>query len=203
ERHGFGFVRLGHQHRVAAEHHGLVLQLVPVDPGEDFGQPRVGDAVGDPVQEVQVAGLLRLLVGVHHAYALRADRELHLRAAVSRVAFSPDFAYGHVGAALPSGLDGGRVAQVEDRVGGAVSGDGQLLLPGPEHVSEAVQDAVGGRTGRRSQRAGAFTSADKLAFMQLHRFIHSRPDRVSPRYRWMRPSESTLCCPNAPRLDWT
>uniref|UniRef100_A0A8C2C996 Uncharacterized protein n=1 Tax=Cyprinus carpio TaxID=7962 RepID=A0A8C2C996_CYPCA len=50
QRHGLRLLRLGHQHGVAAQHHRLVLHLVPVDPGEDLGEPRVCDTVGDPVQ---------------------------------------------------------------------------------------------------------------------------------------------------------
>uniref|UniRef100_A0AAY4DTA0 Secreted protein n=1 Tax=Denticeps clupeoides TaxID=299321 RepID=A0AAY4DTA0_9TELE len=73
QRHGFGLLRFGHEHRVAAKHHRLVLHLVAVDPGEDFGQPWVGDAVGYPVQQVQMPRPPRLVVHVHHADALRAD----------------------------------------------------------------------------------------------------------------------------------
>uniref|UniRef100_A0A673JWC2 Uncharacterized protein n=1 Tax=Sinocyclocheilus rhinocerous TaxID=307959 RepID=A0A673JWC2_9TELE len=50
QRHGLRLLRLGHQHGVAAQHHRLVLHLVPVDPGEYLGEPRVCDTVGDPVQ---------------------------------------------------------------------------------------------------------------------------------------------------------
>uniref|UniRef100_A0A8C4V0E8 Uncharacterized protein n=1 Tax=Falco tinnunculus TaxID=100819 RepID=A0A8C4V0E8_FALTI len=53
--HGLRFLGLGDQHGVAAQHHRLVLQLVAVDPGEDARQARVGHAVGDPVQQVEVA----------------------------------------------------------------------------------------------------------------------------------------------------
>uniref|UniRef100_A0A8C9RWB0 Uncharacterized protein n=1 Tax=Scleropages formosus TaxID=113540 RepID=A0A8C9RWB0_SCLFO len=56
QRHGLGLLRLGRQHGVAAQHHRLVLQLVPVDPGEDAGQARVRHAVRDAVQQVEVAG---------------------------------------------------------------------------------------------------------------------------------------------------
>uniref|UniRef100_A0A674GRE6 Tektin n=1 Tax=Taeniopygia guttata TaxID=59729 RepID=A0A674GRE6_TAEGU len=54
--HGLRLLGLGDQHGVAAQHHRLVLQLVAVDPGEDTGQARVRHAVGDPVQQVEVAG---------------------------------------------------------------------------------------------------------------------------------------------------
>uniref|UniRef100_A0A3B4TJN2 Uncharacterized protein n=1 Tax=Seriola dumerili TaxID=41447 RepID=A0A3B4TJN2_SERDU len=37
QRHGFCLLRLGHQHCVAAQHHGLVLHLVPVNPSENLG----------------------------------------------------------------------------------------------------------------------------------------------------------------------
>uniref|UniRef100_A0A452I1N3 Uncharacterized protein n=1 Tax=Gopherus agassizii TaxID=38772 RepID=A0A452I1N3_9SAUR len=46
---------LGEQRGVAAQHHGLVLHLVPVDPGEELGAPGVGGAVGDAAQQVDVA----------------------------------------------------------------------------------------------------------------------------------------------------
>ncbi|KAG9266467.1 hypothetical protein AMEX_G19098, partial [Astyanax mexicanus] len=36
--HGFSLLWLGHEHGVASQHDRLVLQLVPVDPGEDLGQ---------------------------------------------------------------------------------------------------------------------------------------------------------------------
>uniref|UniRef100_A0A8C5TYV4 Uncharacterized protein n=1 Tax=Malurus cyaneus samueli TaxID=2593467 RepID=A0A8C5TYV4_9PASS len=53
--HGPRLVGLGHQHGVAAQHHRLVLHLVPVHPGEHLGVPAVGGAVGDAVQQVRVA----------------------------------------------------------------------------------------------------------------------------------------------------
>uniref|UniRef100_A0A8D0EG84 Prostaglandin E receptor 4 n=1 Tax=Strix occidentalis caurina TaxID=311401 RepID=A0A8D0EG84_STROC len=66
--HGLRLLGLGDQHGVAAQHHRLVLQLVAVDPGEDARQPRVGHAVGDPVQQVEVAGPAQpLVLGVGHA----------------------------------------------------------------------------------------------------------------------------------------
>uniref|UniRef100_A0A8C5GPZ0 Uncharacterized protein n=1 Tax=Gouania willdenowi TaxID=441366 RepID=A0A8C5GPZ0_GOUWI len=73
QSHGFSLLRLGHQHRVAAQHHRLVLHLVPVDPREDAGQPRVRHAVGDPVQQVQVSGPPGLIVHMHHPDPLRTD----------------------------------------------------------------------------------------------------------------------------------
>uniref|UniRef100_A0A8C8APU3 Uncharacterized protein n=1 Tax=Otus sunia TaxID=257818 RepID=A0A8C8APU3_9STRI len=70
--HGLRLLGLGDQHGVTAQHHRLVLQLVAVDPGEDARQPRVGHAVGDPVQQVEVAGPAQpLVLGVGHADALR------------------------------------------------------------------------------------------------------------------------------------
>uniref|UniRef100_A0A8D2N259 Uncharacterized protein n=1 Tax=Zonotrichia albicollis TaxID=44394 RepID=A0A8D2N259_ZONAL len=60
--HGLRLLGLGDQHGVAAQHHRLVLQLVAVDPGENTGQARVGHAVGDPVQQVEVAGPAQPLV---------------------------------------------------------------------------------------------------------------------------------------------
>ena len=62
QRHGLRLLRLGHQHRVAAQHHRLVLHLVPVNPREHLGQPRVRHAVGDPVQQVQVSRPLGFVV---------------------------------------------------------------------------------------------------------------------------------------------
>uniref|UniRef100_A0A8C3QAG0 Uncharacterized protein n=1 Tax=Geospiza parvula TaxID=87175 RepID=A0A8C3QAG0_GEOPR len=53
--HGARLVGLGDQHGVAAQHHRLVLHLVPVHPGEHLGVPAVGGAVGDAVQQVRVA----------------------------------------------------------------------------------------------------------------------------------------------------
>uniref|UniRef100_A0A8B9N4N4 Uncharacterized protein n=1 Tax=Accipiter nisus TaxID=211598 RepID=A0A8B9N4N4_9AVES len=53
--HGASLVGFGDQDGVAAQHHRLVLHLVPVNPGEDFGVPAVGGAVSDAVQEVRVA----------------------------------------------------------------------------------------------------------------------------------------------------
>uniref|UniRef100_A0A8C3GUM5 Uncharacterized protein n=1 Tax=Corvus moneduloides TaxID=1196302 RepID=A0A8C3GUM5_CORMO len=55
QRHGARLVGLGDQHGVAAQHHRLVLHLVPVHPGEHLGVPAVGGAVGDAVQQVRVA----------------------------------------------------------------------------------------------------------------------------------------------------
>uniref|UniRef100_A0A8C3HSA5 Uncharacterized protein n=1 Tax=Chrysemys picta bellii TaxID=8478 RepID=A0A8C3HSA5_CHRPI len=66
QRHGPRLLGPGDQHGVAAQHHRLVLQLVPVDPGEDAGQARVGHAVGDAVQQVEVARPARgPLLGMH------------------------------------------------------------------------------------------------------------------------------------------
>uniref|UniRef100_A0AAY4CWJ2 Uncharacterized protein n=1 Tax=Denticeps clupeoides TaxID=299321 RepID=A0AAY4CWJ2_9TELE len=53
---GAGLLRPGQQDGVAAQHHRLVLHLVPVDPGEDLGPVGVGGAVGDAVEGVEVAG---------------------------------------------------------------------------------------------------------------------------------------------------
>uniref|UniRef100_A0A8C8S4J4 Uncharacterized protein n=1 Tax=Pelusios castaneus TaxID=367368 RepID=A0A8C8S4J4_9SAUR len=74
QRHGPRRLGPRQQHRVAAQHHRLVAQLVAVDPGEDARQARLGRAVGDAVQQVEVAGPARLLGG-RHADALRADAE--------------------------------------------------------------------------------------------------------------------------------
>uniref|UniRef100_A0A8C4KKI6 Uncharacterized protein n=1 Tax=Dromaius novaehollandiae TaxID=8790 RepID=A0A8C4KKI6_DRONO len=60
--HGLRLLGLGDEHGVAAQHHRLVLQLVAVDPGEDARQARVGHAVGDAVQQVEVAGPAQPLV---------------------------------------------------------------------------------------------------------------------------------------------
>uniref|UniRef100_A0A3B4CHS7 Uncharacterized protein n=1 Tax=Pygocentrus nattereri TaxID=42514 RepID=A0A3B4CHS7_PYGNA len=51
QRHGLGLLRLGHQHGMAAQHDGLVLQLVTIDPGKYLGQAWIGHTVGDPVQQ--------------------------------------------------------------------------------------------------------------------------------------------------------
>uniref|UniRef100_A0A663DYI7 Uncharacterized protein n=1 Tax=Aquila chrysaetos chrysaetos TaxID=223781 RepID=A0A663DYI7_AQUCH len=81
--HGLRLLGLGDQHGVAAQHHRLVLQLVAVDPGEDARQARVGHAVGDPVQQVEVAGPAQpLVLGVGHADALRADGQGRLTASM-------------------------------------------------------------------------------------------------------------------------
>uniref|UniRef100_A0A8C0Z1Z3 Uncharacterized protein n=2 Tax=Canis lupus familiaris TaxID=9615 RepID=A0A8C0Z1Z3_CANLF len=70
QRHGLRLLGLGHEHRVAAQHHRLVLELVPVHPGEHLGQPRVRHAVGDAVQQVQVArAARRALLGVSRCLA--------------------------------------------------------------------------------------------------------------------------------------
>uniref|UniRef100_A0A8C9TRN3 Uncharacterized protein n=1 Tax=Scleropages formosus TaxID=113540 RepID=A0A8C9TRN3_SCLFO len=62
QRHGLRLLRLGHEHGVTAQHHRLVLHLVPVDPREHLGQARVRHAVRDAVQQVQVARPARPLV---------------------------------------------------------------------------------------------------------------------------------------------
>uniref|UniRef100_A0A8B9IC75 Uncharacterized protein n=1 Tax=Anser brachyrhynchus TaxID=132585 RepID=A0A8B9IC75_9AVES len=57
EEQGHGARRggFGDEDGVAAQHHRLVLHLVPVDPREHLGVPPVGRAVGDAVQQVRVA----------------------------------------------------------------------------------------------------------------------------------------------------
>lgn len=152
QRHGFRLLGLGHEHGVAAQHHGLVLHLVPVDPGEDLGQPRVGHAVGDPVQQVQVSRAPRLVVHVHHADALRADRQTHLGAVLAHLALAPDLAHRHVRAAVALGLDGGGVAQVEHRVGGVLAGDLHLFPLGFEHAAHPVERALRARLGEGGER---------------------------------------------------
>uniref|UniRef100_A0A674GIG5 Uncharacterized protein n=1 Tax=Taeniopygia guttata TaxID=59729 RepID=A0A674GIG5_TAEGU len=57
--HGARLVGLGEQHGVAAQHHRLVLHLVPVHPGEHLGVAAVGGAVGDAVQQVQTPAGVR------------------------------------------------------------------------------------------------------------------------------------------------
>uniref|UniRef100_A0A674KAV7 Uncharacterized protein n=1 Tax=Terrapene triunguis TaxID=2587831 RepID=A0A674KAV7_9SAUR len=54
-RHGPRLLRLGEQRGVAAQHHRLVLHLVPVDPGEELGVAAVHRAVGDAAQQVGMA----------------------------------------------------------------------------------------------------------------------------------------------------
>uniref|UniRef100_A0A8D3BDV0 Uncharacterized protein n=1 Tax=Scophthalmus maximus TaxID=52904 RepID=A0A8D3BDV0_SCOMX len=51
---GSGLLRLAHQDGVTPKHHCHVLDLVPVDPGQDLGPARVGSAVSDPVQRVKM-----------------------------------------------------------------------------------------------------------------------------------------------------
>uniref|UniRef100_A0A4W6DT44 Uncharacterized protein n=1 Tax=Lates calcarifer TaxID=8187 RepID=A0A4W6DT44_LATCA len=75
QRHGLCLLRLGHQHCVAAQHHGLVLHL-----------PRVRDAVGYPVQQIQVSWPSGLVVHMHHPDALRADGQPHLGGGLNQIA---------------------------------------------------------------------------------------------------------------------
>uniref|UniRef100_A0A8B9ZDW5 Uncharacterized protein n=1 Tax=Buteo japonicus TaxID=224669 RepID=A0A8B9ZDW5_9AVES len=74
--HGASLVGFGDQDGVAAQHHRLVLHLVPVNPGEDFGVPAVGGAVSDAVQEVRVARPAGSLLAGGHTDALGS--QLHL-----------------------------------------------------------------------------------------------------------------------------
>uniref|UniRef100_A0A3B3HHZ1 Uncharacterized protein n=1 Tax=Oryzias latipes TaxID=8090 RepID=A0A3B3HHZ1_ORYLA len=152
QRHRLGFLRLGHQHRVAAQHHCFVLHLVPVNPRENLGQPRVRHAVRHPVQQVQVARPPRLVVHMHHPDALRADGQLHLGAVLAHLAFAPDLAHRHVRAALSFGLDGGGVAQVQHRVGGVIAGDLHLFPLGLEHAAHAAERALGAGLGEGGER---------------------------------------------------
>uniref|UniRef100_A0A663DNH4 Uncharacterized protein n=1 Tax=Aquila chrysaetos chrysaetos TaxID=223781 RepID=A0A663DNH4_AQUCH len=76
--HGASLVGFGDQDGVAAQHHRLVLHLVPVNPGEDFGVPAVGGAVSDAVQEVRVARPAGSLLAGGHTDALGSQRQLHL-----------------------------------------------------------------------------------------------------------------------------
>ena len=63
---GLSLLRLADQDGVTPEHHGHVLDLVPVDPSQDLGPARVSVAVGDSVQRVQMDGfLLPRFVGAH------------------------------------------------------------------------------------------------------------------------------------------
>uniref|UniRef100_A0A3B4H3J1 Uncharacterized protein n=1 Tax=Pundamilia nyererei TaxID=303518 RepID=A0A3B4H3J1_9CICH len=116
QRHGFCLLRLGHQHCVAAQHYGLVLHL-----------PRVRDAVGYPVQQVQVSRSPGLVIHMHHADALGADGQPHLSAVLAHLAFAPDLAHRYVRAAVSFGLDCGSVPQVKHRVSGIFAGDLQLF----------------------------------------------------------------------------
>uniref|UniRef100_A0A8C9YP88 Uncharacterized protein n=1 Tax=Sander lucioperca TaxID=283035 RepID=A0A8C9YP88_SANLU len=54
---GLGLLRLANQDSVAPEHHGHVLDLVPVDPSQDLGPARVSAAVGDSVHADQCRSL--------------------------------------------------------------------------------------------------------------------------------------------------
>uniref|UniRef100_A0A6I8PFD3 Uncharacterized protein n=1 Tax=Ornithorhynchus anatinus TaxID=9258 RepID=A0A6I8PFD3_ORNAN len=115
--HGLGLLRLGDEHGVAAQHDGLVLHLVAVDPGEDLGQPGVGHAVGHPVEEVEVAGPLEgLVLGVDHADALGPPPP-------------PSPTHGRPG---PGG--GSRGAVLETPGAGWTEGDGEGLCQAPFRV---------------------------------------------------------------------
>uniref|UniRef100_A0A8B9FML1 Uncharacterized protein n=1 Tax=Amazona collaria TaxID=241587 RepID=A0A8B9FML1_9PSIT len=77
--HGLRLLGLRDQNGMAPQHHRLVLQLVAVDPGEDARQARVGHAIGDPVQQVEVARPAQpLVLGVGHADTLRAPEPRQL-----------------------------------------------------------------------------------------------------------------------------
>uniref|UniRef100_A0A8B9ZV64 Uncharacterized protein n=1 Tax=Anas zonorhyncha TaxID=75864 RepID=A0A8B9ZV64_9AVES len=67
QRHGVRRGGFGDQDGVAAQHHRLVLHLVPVNPGENLGVPPVGGAVGDAVQQVRVARPAGPLLTGRHA----------------------------------------------------------------------------------------------------------------------------------------
>uniref|UniRef100_A0A3Q3WPH5 Uncharacterized protein n=1 Tax=Mola mola TaxID=94237 RepID=A0A3Q3WPH5_MOLML len=71
-RDGLGLLRLADQDGVTTKHHGHVLDRVPVDPGQDLGPARVGVAVGNSVQGVQVDGFLFPRFVGTHANALRS-----------------------------------------------------------------------------------------------------------------------------------
>uniref|UniRef100_A0A3Q2Y049 Uncharacterized protein n=1 Tax=Hippocampus comes TaxID=109280 RepID=A0A3Q2Y049_HIPCM len=49
-RNGLGLLRLTHQDSVTTKDDGHVLNLVPVDPGQDLGPTRVRCTAGDPAQ---------------------------------------------------------------------------------------------------------------------------------------------------------
>uniref|UniRef100_A0A493TLR8 Uncharacterized protein n=1 Tax=Anas platyrhynchos platyrhynchos TaxID=8840 RepID=A0A493TLR8_ANAPP len=70
QRHGARRGGFGDQDGVAAQHHRLVLHLVPVNPGENLGVPPVGGAVGDTVQQVRVARPAGPLLAGRHADAM-------------------------------------------------------------------------------------------------------------------------------------
>uniref|UniRef100_A0A3B3CFF0 Secreted protein n=1 Tax=Oryzias melastigma TaxID=30732 RepID=A0A3B3CFF0_ORYME len=55
---GLGLLRLANQDGVTPKHHRHVLDLVSVDPSQDFGAVWVRRAARDSVQRVQVDGLL-------------------------------------------------------------------------------------------------------------------------------------------------
>lgn len=63
---GLGLLWLANQYCMTPKHHRHVLDLVPVDPGQDFGPARVSAAVGDSVQRVKMDGFLfPRFVGTH------------------------------------------------------------------------------------------------------------------------------------------
>uniref|UniRef100_A0A670J4C1 Uncharacterized protein n=1 Tax=Podarcis muralis TaxID=64176 RepID=A0A670J4C1_PODMU len=81
--HGVGLLSLGEQDSVAPQDHCFVLDLVPVDPGEDLGVPPIGHAVGDAVQQVGMARPPEPFLAGAHADAMGAEGQLHLGAADS------------------------------------------------------------------------------------------------------------------------
>uniref|UniRef100_A0A3Q3RFG6 Uncharacterized protein n=1 Tax=Mastacembelus armatus TaxID=205130 RepID=A0A3Q3RFG6_9TELE len=123
QSHGLRLLWLGHQYCVAAQHHGFVLHLVPVNPSENLGKPRIRDAVGYPVKQVQVSRPPGLVIDMHHPDALRADSQPHLGAVLAHLTFAPDLADRYVCAAVSFRLDGSGIPQVEHSVRGVLTCD--------------------------------------------------------------------------------
>uniref|UniRef100_A0A8C4HCT4 Uncharacterized protein n=1 Tax=Dicentrarchus labrax TaxID=13489 RepID=A0A8C4HCT4_DICLA len=69
---GLGLLGLANQDSVTPEHHGHVLDLVPVDPSQDLWSARVSVAVGDSVQGVKMDGFLFPRFVSTHPDALRS-----------------------------------------------------------------------------------------------------------------------------------
>uniref|UniRef100_A0A3B4XY13 Uncharacterized protein n=1 Tax=Seriola lalandi dorsalis TaxID=1841481 RepID=A0A3B4XY13_SERLL len=68
---GLSLLRLVYQNSVTPKHHCHVLDLVPVDPGQDLGPARVSGAVGDSVQRVKMNRFLFPRFVCAHPDALR------------------------------------------------------------------------------------------------------------------------------------
>lgn len=93
----------------------------------------------------------RLVVHMHHSDTLRADGQFHLRAIFAHFALAPNFAHSHVCTAFSFRLDGGGITQVEDSVGGVLTGNFNLFPFCLEHASNPVQSTLRARLGKGGQ----------------------------------------------------